>query len=535
MDTTLIAAIITALGTIAAALITALVMYRKSADSDGEKTHQQESNEAPSMDRTGKQAAEEVRRELLRLEEEDHKIEEAPSRTRQEVASEPTDGTQQVQGKDLAEGTEHDSLQLYQQSVQLAWADGKLHAHELEWLRDLANRVELDQSTAADVEHKVMGDTKEGILESQQQAASEEELNKQLNELVARARTLHRNQEGLPTFEVGVERQEVLENRAETTAMFEAFKLIMDKHLSLVMEVREHVPVSDADLLSNNIVATVSNNEIGLRKEVSNEIARLHGKVNYIIEETAARLEGDAYKRDEEGLNKAELSYRERDRARALMRAENSLFVSLRAVTLAWQVLAHICEEIRTQLAEVEAPNSVNAERIRILANAILLYETTDFLIDYIENLRIQGLAEFNEVHADTVTELNAQRVEIEELKREATVTGISEETRQEILASLGIREETVNNAIEGWDVVIHRSNEIEEYADNIGATYISRLKLTRRNFKSQITGPVSAVTILSLVNQTRRVCAEFFETHGAIRVERLSLERIIRLLAIYG
>jgi hypothetical protein len=68
MDSTIIAAIITAIGTIAAALIGLLVVYRKNIDSGSDSTHHRDRGEATSTDATNERATREEPHEAPRSE-----------------------------------------------------------------------------------------------------------------------------------------------------------------------------------------------------------------------------------------------------------------------------------------------------------------------------------------------------------------------------------------------------------------------------------------------------------------------------------
>src|SRR5918994_1535178 len=96
--------------------------------------------------------------------------------------------------------SEKASEQIYREAVQWAWTDGELHSREVERLSDLAGEYELSTARASAIEREVMGDTKETILERQERAAREEERRarerrERLDELYARARRSHQNQE----------------------------------------------------------------------------------------------------------------------------------------------------------------------------------------------------------------------------------------------------------------------------------------------------------------------------------------------------
>jgi outer membrane protein assembly factor BamD (BamD/ComL family) len=68
---------------------------------------------------------------------------------------------------------EEESLRQYREGVASAWADGELDSREVERLRDLADKLNLSPSHTGDIERKVIGDTKEAILESRERAAKE--------------------------------------------------------------------------------------------------------------------------------------------------------------------------------------------------------------------------------------------------------------------------------------------------------------------------------------------------------------------------
>src|SRR5215211_3260658 len=69
---------------------------------------------------------------------------------------------------------EEESLRQYREGVESAWADGELDSREVERLRDLADKLDLSPSHTGEIERTVTGDTKEAILERQERAAKEQ-------------------------------------------------------------------------------------------------------------------------------------------------------------------------------------------------------------------------------------------------------------------------------------------------------------------------------------------------------------------------
>jgi tetratricopeptide (TPR) repeat protein len=97
----------------------------------------------------------------------------------------------QSPGPEQSEGP----LRRYREMVEWAWSGGILHRRQAERVRTLANKLDLNSSTAADIEREVMGDTIETILVRQEDAAREEKRQKRLGELYDQARRSHQDQE----------------------------------------------------------------------------------------------------------------------------------------------------------------------------------------------------------------------------------------------------------------------------------------------------------------------------------------------------
>ena len=86
---------------------------------------------------------------------------------------------------------DNSSEQIYREAVEWAWTDGELHAREVERLNDLAGEYELSTDSTSALEREVMGDTKEAILERQEQVAREKQRRERYRRAVEAAWTDH--------------------------------------------------------------------------------------------------------------------------------------------------------------------------------------------------------------------------------------------------------------------------------------------------------------------------------------------------------
>jgi len=69
---------------------------------------------------------------------------------------------------------EQDTILRYRAAVEWAWADENLNGRDVKKLRDLVNRLNLSPNTAAQIEREVMSETKEAILDRQEQSTTEQ-------------------------------------------------------------------------------------------------------------------------------------------------------------------------------------------------------------------------------------------------------------------------------------------------------------------------------------------------------------------------
>src|SRR5215213_7220124 len=102
MDSTIIAAIITTIGTIAAALIGVLTLYRKGTGSDDENTHHREIKEGPNTDVMSEQSARNEPRQASRSDTED---EQTPKDT--SVGARKSLGKKRVESENMSASTQN--------------------------------------------------------------------------------------------------------------------------------------------------------------------------------------------------------------------------------------------------------------------------------------------------------------------------------------------------------------------------------------------------------------------------------------------
>jgi Trp operon repressor len=139
-------------------------------------------------------------REVERLRDLADKLDLSPSHTG-EIERTVTGDTKEA----ILESQERAAKERYRKVVEEAWADDHVSDADTEQLGTLASELDLSMDTVAAIERDVMGDTKEAILERQEQVAREKERQDRLDQLYARARRSHQNQEWQAVLDIFAE------------------------------------------------------------------------------------------------------------------------------------------------------------------------------------------------------------------------------------------------------------------------------------------------------------------------------------------
>lgn len=247
------------------------------------------------------------------------------------------------------------------------------------------------------------------------------------------------------------------------------------------------------DLISSSLRGR--NNVIG---DVSTEVGYLHDKIRIIIERIATTIENEKYKPSEEVImTDRSISCKTRERANALLNADKKCLISCQSLNIAIEIFSDLNKLIKLQIEESEKIGDTQLEKNLLLSNAILVYELTDFAINYIKTFKIQGVEDITRLYNETCRR-NAEIIsELEQLKRDAQKDGIKPSTRDITLADITRREEAIKIINKEWDKYVQRNTKLQEEVDSVGCN-LQNLCLIRDNAKNQI-NVLEAVAVLQI------------------------------------
>jgi hypothetical protein len=313
---------------------------------------------------------------------------------------------------------------------------------------------------------------------------------------------------------------EIAEKQAGTDAM----QMLVDKHLSKVMELREEMAIADIGLLSTNIA---TNKRVD--KDVKDQITSLHRKMRTLIEEVARRIENEKYKSAEatiEGFR----ALRDKEMSLKLLSADKKTHVSCQSLKVAVDLFYELNRQIVEKLNS-DTPTNPAEERQLLLGNALLVYELTDFTINFIENFRLYGLDEIEAIHKDMQTTISQLRVNTKSRRKEAENPEIDPGLREQILQDITNRTESIEVLEKEWSNYMQTIRSHEGEIASVSKR-IPSLRLIRNNAKDQI-DTLAAVAVMQIVQSNIHAIEATVSKLEKIELASLSADRVKRLLGI--
>ncbi len=310
-------------------------------------------------------------------------------------------------------------------------------------------------------------------------------------------------------------------------AGIQAIERVAESHLSEVISVRERFPIDDMDLLTTRISGIKD-----IPRNVRERMGSFHKRIRVIIEKVAAQIEDRRYRETEESIKEMKLSVNERSRVASLIRAEKELQTSYGSLKTTVDVLTRMNDMILRRIEASEKSGDRTAERNLFLANSILVYELTDYVIRYVEDFQIKGVDEIMRIQRSELKKLSDIQKNQDELKHRARYAS-STDFQETTLASISALEQSIAVIRQEWESY---TEEVRDMKGRIGpiTTRLYDLKILRdlAGMQIQVFEAAAAVGILQ-----RNILALQDAMKGLEKLQLASLtpERVRRLFFLGG
>ncbi|MBX9667327.1 MAG: hypothetical protein K2X93_06895 [Candidatus Obscuribacterales bacterium] len=328
-----------------------------------------------------------------------------------------------------------------------------------------------------------------------------------------------------------------------------------EAHIERLLVVRQEHPIDAADILSpvsasgsaKDIVGFLKSNvnlaaadslrrqATGMFKpgtnvvdELKKETQTLHQRMKSLIEEVARLLENKQYTPLESRLAGSKLSAKERESASRLIDAHKQSNMSIRALRMTVEVFTSFNRRIIERLNDGNVDKK--QEKDLILSNAILVYEISNFLIQYVENFKVWGLEEICKLQSEVNKRFDEQAKVEQQLRLDAERQA-DEQTKVRTLEQVASREQHARKIRQEWDAFVEEIQGLEGVKDRLEQR-LATLRVIRDNAKNQITF-VDLLTMTATVKDAITCLDATVVDVEGLELVPITEDRVERLLSL--
>lgn len=296
---------------------------------------------------------------------------------------------------------------------------------------------------------------------------------------------------------------------------------VLDEHVGKVLSARASYSVEDTDLLTANI-----SRQGGLPQQVREGIAGLHDRIRVIIEEVAARIEGQRYQEVEQAVAYLQAGLAERQRAARLVQTEKQMHVSYESLRLTVEFLSALNQSI---LARIESESSPQQLSNMMFGNAIMIYELTDFVIGYVRKFELAG--DLEQLHREAKDRVDQTRREQRAFEEKLRAQDIPHPVREQMLEDIRNRDTAFQELDNEWDRYLGEVQQMRGMVEQV-RTIVPTLEMIRENARIQIM-TLQLVAMLRVLKQNFESIRGTVDTLQGFRLAPLSSARVRRLLGM--
>jgi hypothetical protein len=326
--------------------------------------------------------------------------------------------------------------------------------------------------------------------------------------------------------QVGQAQQEVL--RRGTAALVDMASTFIPQ----VQATRAVLKLTDLGVTSAELAALLASKPgkklpMELARGIKDRIIAYQGGVSQLINWMAVTIEYYDYY-DREHAAQALRAASTREFAFALISAEKAMNVSARSFRLLSEVLVDYNRDILQRLPSAEG----DEERELLFANAVLVYETFDFMVRYLEDYQLNGLRELEQLAAEIRQRTSSTLADIAKQRKDTEALQISEDQKRRFFQEQDDHETAIKLIQEEWDDFMGEKHDLATSIRSRVANQSALLKVRRDSARTRI-------EVLGLAAVTRLIRESITDMEQAVSeatsldLAPMTLSRMHRLIGL--
>jgi hypothetical protein len=181
-----------------------------------------------------------------------------------------------------------------------------------------------------------------------------------------------------------------------------------------------------------------------------------------------------------------DLNAYDRLRVQALVGSVQDINKSIQKIKFTVENFSRCNKIIIKELDECIARGDFQHSKMFVLGNMLLIYELANFLINFLENFKLDGFDDILQLSNKEVEKIGLAMQALQKLKLDAESPEIDASVKAQVMANLTDREKSLENFKEEWDKYTGGIQDVQSKVGNLQEK-IPTLKLIRDNAQNQM------------------------------------------------
>jgi hypothetical protein len=257
----------------------------------------------------------------------------------------------------------------------------------------------------------------------------------------------------------------------------------ISEQAEFAVQVQQDQELKNIDLLSESLI--VNRN---LPKNIKAKTQEYQTNLQRILLATASFIEKEKFKSVDDAISNINLGKIDKNKLTNLVNAQKKLSFSYGTLVAVIEIFKLANKLILSEINDFGATE--NSQRklgkaALYLKNAIIVYELTSFIVDYLSDFNLQGIDDLKYIKDEIFKDIENNKKNDESLKLKAINKG-SDSIRESTLRDIEQRDGVRNRIKEKWESMLKtidgQSTKVKE-----AKNYIGDLELVRENAKNRI------------------------------------------------
>jgi hypothetical protein len=267
----------------------------------------------------------------------------------------------------------------------------------------------------------------------------------------------------------------------EKNAGYQAVLTYLQEYTKKVRDIQEKYAFSNRDVMSPRLIDNPK-----LTSEELATLADLKRKLDHIIHEVAERVEKHRVISYDDYTQRYELNAYDKLRVNSLVGSVRDINKSIQKIKFTVENFSRCNKYIISELDECIAKNDFSKSRMFVLGNMLLIYELANYLINFLESFKLDGVDDILQLSQKEVEKISTTMQALQKLKLDAESPEIDPKVKDQVVSNLNDREKSLENFKEEWDKYTAGINDVQSKVGNL-KDKIPTLKLIRDNAQNQL------------------------------------------------